>query len=460
MTRQRLARTLWIVVALWAVFILLSLHFGWLDAFFFDASHAHVQGIDFFPVERGWLNLLAGRSEFDTFHSGYGPYATWLVYHPALAVIVGPSLMAFKPWTAYAMWSVISMGLMVLSAFFILQRGTVSRGTDDLRRPLVVLLFLGFPTALMLYVGNVQAVLVLSCALLFAALDSMAADGVTRRNERMLLAGLLLSLFSKPIVFAMLPLFLLLQQTRRSALRSLGLYMVVSLIFLAMPALNPVALSWGQRWFLAMHPEIVAQTMNPFTNGFIVTVPMQDNAIHWLAMAGLSDFRLLHIDVYSLPALLDGWLGMRTPDAFYKVPSILVLELSILIVFIRDRSARLEAALYTTMAASLLLFVSYGLVWEYHFTAVFPIAGLLLMRGLRSKLDPAIVSLSVLVWLPSLYLVLSNSDLASMSVQNVLRLERVGPVVLIFSLLLIHATRVALRSPGGLGVPMRSTSRP
>jgi hypothetical protein len=286
MTRQRLARTLWIVVALWAVFILLSLHFGWLDAFFFDASHAHVQGIDFFPVERGWLNLLAGRSEFDTFHSGYGPYATWLVYHPALAVIVGPSLMAFKPWTAYAMWSVISMGLMVLSAFFILQRGTVSRGTDDLRRPLVVLLFLGFPTALMLYVGNVQAVLVLSCALLFAALDSMAADGVTRRNERMLLAGLLLSLFSKPIVFAMLPLFLLLQQTRRSALRSLGIYMVVSLIFLAMPALNPVALSWGQRWFLAMHPEIVAQTMNPFTNGFIVTVPMQDNAIHWLAMAG------------------------------------------------------------------------------------------------------------------------------------------------------------------------------
>jgi hypothetical protein len=453
--RQRLARTLWIVTALWAVFILLSLHFGWLNAFFFDASRAHVQGIDFFPVERGWLNLFAGRSEFDTFHSGYGPYATWLVYHPALVVFVGPFLMAFKPWTAYAIWSVISMGIMGLSAYFIMQRGTGS-----VRRALVALLFLGFPTVLMLHVGNVQAVLVLSCALLFAALDSMESNGVTRGNERMLLAGLLISLFSKPIVFAMFPLFLLLKETRRSALRSLGIYVVVSLIFLTMPALNPVAMSWDQRWFLAMHPDVVSQTMNPFTNGFLVTAPMQDNAIHWLAMAGLSDFRLLHIDVYSLPALLDGWLGERTPDAFYKVPSILVLELSVLIVFLRDRKALLEAALYTVMAASLLLFVSYGLVWEYHFTAVFPITGLLIMRGLRSKLDPAIVGLSVLVWLPSLYFVLSHRDLASMSVQTALRVERVGPVVLIFGLLLIHATLVALRSPKGLGLAGSFTSQP
>jgi hypothetical protein len=448
MKNDRLARIVWIVTALWAAFLLLSLHFGWLDAFFFDASHAHVQGIDFFPVERGWLNLLAGRSEFDTFHSGFGPYATWLVYHPALVVVLGPFLMAFKPWAAYAVWSVISLSLMGLSAFFIMRQGTGS-----LHRALVALLFLGFPTMLMLHVGNVQAVLVLSCALLFAALDSMASNGVTRRNEAMLLAGILISLFSKPIVFAMLPLFLLLKETRRSALRSIAIYAVVSLVFLTMPALNPVAMTWAQRWFLAMHPDVISQTMNPFTNGFIVTVPMQDNAIHWLAMLGLSDFRLLHIDVYSLPALLDGWLGERTPDSFYKVPSILVLELSILIFFIRDRKARLEAALSTVMAASLLLFVTYGLVWEYHFTAIFPIAGLLIMRGLRNKIDRAVAALSVLVWLPSLYIFLSNRDTASMSVQNAMRLERLGPVVLIFALLLIRATLLALRSPTGMGLP-------
>jgi hypothetical protein len=460
MKTQRLARIVWIITALWALFLLLSLRFGWLDSFFFDASHAHVQGIDFFPVERGWLNLLAGRSEFDTFHSSFGPYATWLVYHPALAVVIGPLLMVFKPWTAYAVWSVLSLGLMGLSSFFIMQRGNGS-----LRRAIVALLFLGFPTMLMLHVGNVQAIIVLSCALLFVALDSMEANGVTRRNEAMLLAGILISLFSKPVVFAMLPLFLLLKETRRTALRSIVIYAVVSLVFLTMPALNPVAMTWNQRWFLATHADVVSQTMNPFTNGFNVTMPMQDNAIHWLAMIGMSDFRLLHIDVYSLPALLDGWLGVRTPDAIYKVPSILVLELSILIFFIRDRKARLEAALSIVMAASLLLFVTYGLVWEYHYTAVFPVAGLLIMRGLRKKLDPAIVGLSVLIWLPSLYIVLnnnvlSNQVLSSLSAQNTLRLERVGPVVLIFILLIIRATLIALRSPGGLGLPKRSTFQP
>jgi hypothetical protein len=451
----RLASFVWAFTALWAAFLLLSLHFGWLDAFFFDASNAHVQGIDFFPVERGWLNLLAGRSIFDTFHSGYGPYATWLVYHPALVVVIGPLLMAFSPWTAYALWSVLSLGLMGLSAFFIARQGSGS-----LRKALVFLLFLGFPAALMLHVGNVQAVLVLSCALIFAAVDDICATGVSRRNQAMLLAGLLISLFSKPVVFAMLPLLLLLKETRRPVLRALGIYVLVSLVFLSVPLLNPVALGWGQRWFLATHPEIVAQAMNPFTNGFTITAPMQDNAIHWLAMRGLGGFRMLHIDVYSLPALLDGWLGTRTPDALYAVPSILVLELSVLVFFVRDRKARLDAALMTLMAASLLLFLSYGLVWEYHFTAVFPVAGLLLMRGLRNPIDRAILLLGALVWLPGLYVLMRHRDAASLSVQNLLRLERVGPVVLIFLLLLVRAALLALRSPAGLGLPPRAKGTP
>jgi len=445
---QRLAKIVWIITAVWAVTILLSLHYGWLDAFFFDTSRAHVQGIDFFPVERGWLNLLAGRSEFDTFRSGYGPYATWLVYHPALVVALGPFFMAFRPWVAYGIWSVVSMGLMGLSAGFLIRRGS-----DPLRRALVALLLLGsFPAILMLHVGNVQAVLVLSGALIFVAVDSMADNGVTPRNEAMLLAGLLLSLFSKPVVFAMLPLLLLLRQTRRSALRALVIYAVISLLFLVVPGLNPVAMTWAQRWFLMNHPEIVAQTMNPFTNGFNITPPMQDNVIHWLAMRGLVDFRLLHIGVYSLPALLDGWFGRHTPDALYRIPSILVLELSLLVCLIRDQRDRLEAALSILMAASLLVFISYGLAWEYHFTAAFPIAGLLLLRNHWGRIDRAILALSAVLWLPSLYVFLRGSDAASLSVQNELRLERVVPAVLIFLLLLVRALWIAFRSPRGLGI--------
>ena len=66
-----------------------SLHFGWLNMFFFDAEHAHVQGIDFFAVPKSFLNLLEGRSVFDTWGgTAYGPYSTWYLAHPAFSVFV------------------------------------------------------------------------------------------------------------------------------------------------------------------------------------------------------------------------------------------------------------------------------------------------------------------------------------------------------------------------------------
>ena len=77
------------------VFLLFSLKRGWLNNFFYDTSHSPMPGMDFFSVERGWMNLLAGRSEFHTFHSSFGPYGSWLKYHPMLAVVIGAPLMLF-----------------------------------------------------------------------------------------------------------------------------------------------------------------------------------------------------------------------------------------------------------------------------------------------------------------------------------------------------------------------------
>ena len=446
MTRERWAKVVWLVTLLWLAVMLASLRTGWLDAFFFDTSHAHVQGIDFFPVERAWLNLTDGRSEFDTFHSGYGPYATWLVYHPALAVVLGPLLMAFQPWTAYGVWTAISVLLMAAAASVVAQRTA-----DPLRRALVFLLMLGaFPTFITLYSGNVQALLVLSAALVFVSLDQLREGESARRTQAMLLAGLLLSLFSKPVVLAMMPLLLVLKQTRRTALRSLAIYFVVSLLAIVLPAWNPVAMSWPERWNLLTHPAIVAQTMNVFNNHMVVTQPMQDNSVHWLAMAGLTDFRMLHVDVYSLSALLDGWLHTHTPDALYRVPLLLVLEITVLIALMRERRAQLEAALMTLMAASLLFFLSYGLVWEYHYTSVLPVAGLLLVRGDRGWLQRTVVWLGVLMALPGLYIVMHAQPMELLSVQTVMRAERVVPVLLMFALLLARAVTIALRSPEGI----------
>ena len=444
MTRERAAKIVWLSTALWLLVLLLSLKFGWLGGFFFDSRHAHVQGIDFFPVERAFLNVAAGRSEFDTFAIPYGPYATWFLYHPALALVIGPLLAAFAPWTAYAIWTATAVVLMGVSAWIIMRRSD-----DPLRRSFAGLLLLGgFPVYIMLYVGNIQALLVLSIALVLASVDAMRDEGATRRNRGLLLTGLLISLFSKPAVLAMVPLLLMLKQTRRTTLKALGIYAIVSFAFLIVPGLNPAPTTWAERIQLATHPEVVRQTMNVYTNGFVVTPAMKDNSVHWLAMIGLSDFRMQHVDVYSLPAFLDGLLRTRTSDALYRIPAIVILEMSLLVWFVRSRPQRLDAALMVMMAASLLVFLSYGLVWEYHYTGVLPIAALLLMRKKPSPIEWTIIALGIVVWLPSLYFVVSTQNLSQLWVETVIRLNRVLPVLAIFCLLLVRAWNVALQ--GGL----------
>jgi hypothetical protein len=209
-------------------------------------------------------------------------------------------------------------------------------------------------------------------------------------------------------------------------------------------------MTWTERWFYFLHPDLVQQTMNLFTNGFNVTQPMQDNAMHWLNMRGLASFRMEHIDVYSLPALLDGWLGRHTPNSLLQVPILFVLEVTVLVALVRDRAARMEAALMTLMAASLLLLLSYGLVWEYHFTLVLPVAALLLLRKHPGPIERAIIALSVLLWLPSLYVLLRGQDIGSLRVQLLIHAGRVLPTLLIFTLLLVRAVMLSLQSPRGL----------
>jgi len=444
MSRTRAAKLIWIITALWLFVFLASLKTGWLGCFFFDSGHAHVQGIDFFPVERAFLNLASGHSEFDTFAINYGPYATWFLYHPALALVIGPLFAAFAPWKAYALWTAVSTALMGTSAWIIMRRGT-----DPLRRALVGLIMLGgFPVYIMLYVGNVQALLVLSITLVFVSVDDLREEGPTPSNQRLLLVGLLISLFSKPAVLAMLPLLLLLKQTRRTALKAIGIYAVVSLAFLVVPGLNPESITWQQRIDLATHPATVAQTMNVYTNGFQVTPAMKDNSVHWFAMTGLSDFRFPHIDVYSLPAFLDVIFHTHTPDALYRIPAILILEMSLLVWFVRARPQRLEAALMVFMAASLLVFLSYGLVWEYHYAGVFPIIALLVMRQRLSRIELAIIAMGAIIWLPTLYVFVRNQDPHLLWLHTLLRFTRVVPVLAIFCLLLLNAWRKATQ--GGL----------
>ena len=89
---------------------LLSLHFGWLNMFFFGAEHANVQGIDYFAVPKSFLNLLENRSVFDTWGgTAYGPYSTWYLAHPAFSVFVASWFSFFSPWTSYWVFCIFSL---------------------------------------------------------------------------------------------------------------------------------------------------------------------------------------------------------------------------------------------------------------------------------------------------------------------------------------------------------------
>ena len=50
--KEKISKALPFLVVGVVVFMVLSLHFGWLNAFFFDTEHADVQGIDYFSAPK------------------------------------------------------------------------------------------------------------------------------------------------------------------------------------------------------------------------------------------------------------------------------------------------------------------------------------------------------------------------------------------------------------------------
>ncbi len=441
--RDGLVRTLPWFTGAWVLLQLISLRLGLLNAFFFDSAHADVQGIDYYSLPKAWQNLAAGRSLYGTFDPPtYGPHFTWYLAHPLLAVVLGWPLSRMDPADSYGVFTLLSLAVMAASAWWL------ARESDDpLIRRLIWLLFLGaFPTYLTFWVGNVQSFTVLGLTLLFVG---MLRTARWQPHARWFVrAGLLMSLFTKPVVLLMLPLLLLMKETRRAAFDAVAVYVPVSLLFLVVPALNPERISLGRTFWLSWHPGFVREHMNIFANGLRLTPDMRDNSVHWFNLIAQSGFRLQHVDVYSLPVFLDGLSGNTTPGWIYVLPTLLVLGLSVGVGRMHERAARREAALLLVLAASLDFFLSYPTVWEYQYTAVLPVAAVLLMMRhslVLGRLWPWCVGLAACSWLPSLYF-LSGSAIPSADVLAMARLDRVLPVTFLFALLLWCVGRSALRA--------------
>lgn len=445
---------------LFVLLMLGALHFGWFNTFFFGAEHADVQGIDYFAVPKSYLNLLERRSIYDTWGgAAYGPHSTWYLAHPAFSVFVASWFAYFSPWTSYCLFVIFSLLIMAYCAYLI----AASAETQVHKRLSYFVLLCAFPTFWLLYVGNMHAPLVLALTLILLGIYELTYGVNDKRARNKFFAGLLISFFSKPIVLLMLPLFLLLKETRKTTVKALIIYAAVSLIFILDPTLNPEAIGWTKLTNLALDFDFMKEHMNIYKNNFVINAYMKDNSIHWFNLIAQSDYKLMHIDVFSLPVFIETILGHALSSALYKLPIYLGVLLSFGVALIDDKKIRLEAALLLVMALSLTFFLSYNTVWEYQFTSALPLVAMLPLLKNKNvfykKYIPLMFFVGLLFCLPSLYFLVHNGDYQSVTALTLIRFDRIVPALFIFIVIIIQVA-VAVRRNADVGKVRRISLQP
>jgi hypothetical protein len=430
-----------------AAIMLLSLQFGWFNMFDPSSDHVNLQGAGYFSAPKSYLNLLARHSPYDTWAlKDYDPQATYSIYlaHPAFSVFVASWFSFFAPWTSYWLFSFFSIGVMAYCGHLI--AGTT---LDPLKKRLsYFILICSFATYLLLYLGNIHSVFVLGLTLIFIGVfDHTYGDDEQRANAK-LLAGMLITLLTKPVALLMLPILILTKETRVAALKSLAIYIAVSFIFIALPLFNPEGIGFSRLMKVAFDFDFIRQNMNVYLNHLVVNEYMKDNSFHWLNLIAQSDFRLMIDTNFSFPVFLDALIGSRLPSFIYQFHLFAVLLLSAVIPFVIDKRIRLESSLLLLFAISLSYFIGYSIVWEYQFTSVLPVVALLPIlaeRGVFYKRDvPLLFCLGAIASLPSLYFLVRGSDLSTDGIQTLIRLDRIVPVYLLFWIMIFRIVPVAM----------------
>lgn len=427
--------------------MLLSLYTGWLNPFFWAAEHAQVQGIDYFSLPKAYQNLLAGKSAFDTWGQPvFGPWATWYLAHPAFAVWVGFWFSYLSPWASYTFFVLASVGVTLLTAWLMARFAL----TPTYRALMYVLLLCAFPMYWTLYVGNIQQFFVLSLGLVHLGLFGLAFPRTltwSRYAQGLLLAGLLISFFSKPLVILMIPMLLLVRATRITTIKALAVYSIVSLLFIVVPVLNPEGTGLSRVIEVAMDTDYIKSGMNIYTNNFQLNADMKDNSMHWLNLIAQSDFYLNHIEVYSFPVFVNSVVGDRLPGLLFKLPILLTLLCALALLFVKDNTKQVQGAMWLSGAVVCTFFLSYNTVWEYQYTAVLPFVAMLALLFERNIINRRFAwvafGAAAFIYLPSLYVFIGSAKPDTATI-NLMRITRVLPVLVLFVLAVIEAVRIVL----------------
>ena len=398
-SRHSLCELLRYSTGFWVAVLLLQPQ--WLlGTFFWGNGSAH--GIDYWCIPRGFLNLLAGHSMFDTFGGAQfgGPSVTWYLGHPVFVLLVAPWFAFFRPELSLWLWSVATVALLLCVGWMFSRRANSELG----KSACMFFSVFGFPALDLLSTGNMHGWLVLALALVVVGLFDLSKG--MRNGLGKLAAGLLVSLFSKPILLFALPMLLLVRQTRKTTALVIAVYVLVSLACVLVPPLNPASVGLQREIALFFDPAYVREHMNVYNNHFVLTAEMKDNAIHWLNLVAQSDFYWDHVQIFSLSAFLNGLLGFHLPAMVYKLPLLVALLASLCVPLVRDEAEQMRAVLGGTVLLFLTFFLSYNTVWEYQYTAVIPVLLLgivLLDRGMDEGSARWLVIFGAVVSLPSLY---------------------------------------------------------
>jgi hypothetical protein len=411
--------------------MLVGLAVGFHEPLFFGLGERGGQGIDFFCVPKAFLNLLAGRSAFDTWaEPAYGPHATWFVLHPAVALWIGAYLAWLPAWWAYAAWVALSLAAMLACGLALGQHA----GTPA-RRLVVVGALLASPvTYLLLLYGNVHGVIVVAATLLLLGLHEL--EGGARPSFRLpppakVAAGLCLSLLCKPVLVLVAPALLLTRATRAAALASLGVYGVLSALLWLVPAWNPEAVGVERLGWLALHPGWVRSELEIYRHRFVLIPEMLDNAMHWLHMVAQSDNAWDHVQIFSLPVMLRG----VAPAATAGSSAIVLLPVALAPLLLRVPEARRAGACAWLVVLALAShFLGYAVAWEYQYAQLLAVAGALLALSTLQAPSPrwARIALGglVLLYLPTPYVLVAKGELGSGALA-LMRVFRVGPALVV-----------------------------
>ena len=413
---RKAARWLPYAIGAWVALMAVSLFTGWLDRLVITTWHGR-EGFDFFSVPRAFINLLHGQSIYLTKQCAYGPWATWYPYHPVLSVLAGSWLSLFSPWTAFGVFAAFSCGLLWLSGRMMALRAA----TPLLKQLSYFFMFCSTAAYLMLWNGQMHVFTVLAAALIAADLLDLAGGTQTRKLfgiRPLLAAGLLLTVFSKPVL---LPAFLALfsiAEYRRTMIYSAALYALVSLAFLTVPFLNPAGLGFDALVDAALHPAHMYDQSIRAGQQFMTlkTEYMADNAIHWFNMANLvSGVDASGFEFFSVKSYLTQLSGVEIPKPITMLPVLLLAAGSLLNFRVKEKGKQACAALFLLMAAVTAFFVTYDRAYEYHYITALATVPAMLILAYQSPLKfsrglAAFYCLcAVVILLPTPYYFLQNA---------------------------------------------------